>query len=344
MKDKLSYINYCIGILVLFFLFTVSINEAKAANYVRVATIGARVPKLDKTMGPQKMVDEVILFWKKELEQVIYDKPDLIVLPENSDFPGGLSQAERNEFVKVRQNQILDYFASVAKANNCYIVFGMRREDNGGYWNSAVLLDRQGETAGIYNKNFPTIGEMENGIKVSDEVPVFECDFGRLAIAICYDLNFDNIREKYVALKPDIIVFPSVYHGGFVQSIWAYTCRAYFVGSISGNGPKNSRSEILNPLGEIISSSTNYFDYTVASINLDVELAHLDYNWGRLRALKKKYGNAVTITDPGSLGAVMIASEDKDVNVKQMIKEFQIELLDEYFDRSHQARKEHLAK
>jgi len=126
-----------------------------------------------------------------------------------------------------------------------------------------------------------------------------------------------------------LIVFPSMYHGGLMQAYWAYSCRSYFVAAVAGQS-----SEIRNPLGQVVSSNTNYFDYTVAEINLDCRLAHLDYNWERLRALKQKYGPQVSITDPGHLGAVMVTSEHPGISVDEMIEEFEIELLDDYMTRA----------
>jgi len=69
-------------------------------------------------------------------------------------------------------------------------------------------------------------------------------------------------------------------------------------------------------------------------VNLDCKLAHLDYNWERLRKLKAKYGPKVTISDPGCLGSILISSEHETVGVDEMIKEFEIELLDDYFARA----------
>ena len=60
--------------------------------------------------------------------------------------------------------------------------------------------------AGIYNKYFPTIGEMERGIKAGMEAPIFQCDFGKVACAICFDLNFDELRDAYTSKNPDIIL------------------------------------------------------------------------------------------------------------------------------------------
>jgi hypothetical protein len=312
-----------------FLIFLITPCNTKAANYITVATIGAS-PSLDRNQDPQKLVNQVIEFWKKELNQVLPGKPDLILLPEYCDL-----SAAGEKYLSVRKNQVLDYFATVAKTNRCYLVFGMKREESEGIWrNSCVILDREGQIAGIYDKNFPTIEEMESGTKAGKEAPLFRFDFGTVGIAICFDLNFNELLEKYAAKKPRLILFSSMYHGGLAQSIWAYKCRSHFVGSVY----KGTPSEIRNPMGEVIASSTNYYDFTMARINLDCRLVHLDYNQNKLTALKEKYGTGVTITDPGKLGAVLVASEDKNVTVDQMIKEFGIELLDDYFDRSREFR------
>ena len=73
---------------------------------------------------------------------------------------------------------------------------------------------------------------------------------------------------------------------------------------------------------------------TVATVNLDCALVHLDENWGRLRAMKAKYGPKVKVTDPGLLGAVLIASEHETTSIDEMIKEFEVERLDDYLARS----------
>ena len=321
-KSKMKF-EICVPVVLI--MFFIASGNALAANYVKIATIGA-VPSPDRSLKPQMLVNEVITFWKHELSQVLPDKPDLIVLPEVCDLSGA-----GDEYLSVRKNQVLDYFASVAKSNRCYIAFGMKRKESEGVWrNSCVVLDRNGGIAGIYDKNFPTIGEMEDGIKAGIVAPIIQCDFGRVAVAICFDLNFDELREQYAHEKPDLIVFSSVYHGGIAQSMWAYTCRSYFVGSVY----KGTPSEIRNPMGEIIATTTNYYDFVVTRINLDCKLVHIDYNSSKLTSLKEKYGTAVTITDPGKLGAVLVASEDKNVTVDQMIREFKIELLDDYFNRS----------
>ncbi|WP_206611015.1 carbon-nitrogen hydrolase family protein [Mariniphaga sediminis] len=341
MKKRMSFKMYLSKVLFQFLLFVTITTSLDASNYVTVATIGGRPSSVDRTQEMQVTVEKVIKFWDVRLKKVLPNKPDLVVLPEACDVPMGLTRTEKDNYYQTRKNQILDYFASVAKENRCYILYStIRQQDADGVRrNSGILLDREGKIAGIYDKNYPTIGEMEAGIKAGDDAAVLECDFGRLACAICFDLNFDELRQKYEKMDPDIIVFPSMYHGGLVQSNWAYSCRSFFVSSC---GFTTLPSEVRNPLGEIVASSTNYFHYAVTTINLDSRLVHLDYNWDKLSAVKEKYGRAVTITDPGKLGAVLITSEHESVSVNQMIKEFDIELLDDYFNRSRTFRSNRL--
>ncbi len=306
-------------------------TRANKRGHARIATLGPHPLSADAKADPQQIVGQVIAHWQREFSQVLPDRPDLIVVPEACDRPAGFSRDQCLTYYRVRKDQVRDFFAKVAAENHCYIVYSAAREMDDGTWrNSSVLIDRQGQIAGIYNKNHVVIEEtMEAGILCGRDAPVFDCDFGRVAFAICFDLNFDELRLKYVKAKPDLILFSSMYHGGLMQAYWAYSCRAHLVGAIAG-----LPCEIRNPLGEVVASNTNYFDYAVAEVNLDCRLAHLDYNWSRLRKLKGKYGPRVRITDPGFLGSVLISSEDEQTTVDEMVSEFNIELLDDYMTRA----------
>jgi len=60
-----------------------------------------------------------------------------------------------------------------------------------------------------------------------------------------------------------------------MQAYWAYSRRSHFVGAIAS---RSTPSQILNPLGQVVASNTNYYDYAVARVNLDCALVHLDFN------------------------------------------------------------------
>jgi hypothetical protein len=313
-------------------------ETARARRLLKISTIGIVSPHLDKSLTPQQKTDAMIEHLRGQVNQVLPDQPDLIVLPEVCDRPAGLTKTEQDDYYKVRGNQVSDFLAATAKENHCYIAFGTKRLDHNSDWrNSCILLDRSGNIAGIYDKNFPTVPEMEGGVVAGNETPIIHTDFGTVGCAICFDLNFDELRERYAALKPDIILFVSLYHGGLVQANWAYSCESWFVGAV---GIAQLPSEIRNPMGQVVATTTNYFNFVTTSVNLDYKLAHLDFNWGKLHALKKKYGPEVTIYDPAEIGCVMITSESDSISAEEMVQEFEIEMLHDYFDRSRAFRRQ----
>ena len=122
-----------------------------------------------------------------------------------------------------------------------------------------------------------------------------------------------------------------MFHGGLAQAIWAYTCRSHFVSAV---GIPELLSQIRNPHGTIIASSTNYLDCVTATVNLDCCLVHLDGNYEKLTALKAKYGTEVDISDPGEIGSVLVTSNLDDIKAEEMLSEFEIEPLDDYLQRS----------
>ena len=273
-------------------------------------------------------------FWSQALEPILSNRPDLIVLPEACDRFPRHTMEERFRWYEYRGDQMRDFFRDIARANHCYIAYSAaRRMPDGSYRNSTQLIGRDGEIVGIYNKNHLVPAETTEGkILCGKDAPVFETDFGRVAMAICFDLNFDELLRKYAAQRPNLIIFSSMYHGGLMQNYWAYQCRSYFVGAFA------YESTVVNPVGTTIARSTNYYQTVTTTINLDYQVVHLDENWEKLVALKKKYGPGVTVFDPGFVGAVLVTSELPDVSARQMIEEFQMETWDEYYERSMRHR------
>ena len=336
-------------------LLAASYLEAQAINKVKIVTIGGGFNSTyvganrdDRNIGgfgtiniddvrnqPQKIVDRTIEYWKRELNKALHHKPDLVVVTEFCDEPIGLNKQEYSDYLAVRKNQIHDFFASVAKANRCYIAFGTQRDDNGVWRNSMVVLDRKGNVAGIYNKNYPTIGELTGyGIKACDKTPLIQCDFGTIVGALCFDLNFDELRDRNAALKPDILLFLTQWHAGLEQSKWAYTCRSFFVCSYAF---PTFPSEIRNPFGDVVAASSHIYRYAVATVNLDRQMLHMSSNLEKVKALKTKYGNKAIVTEKRD-GIIMITSEHEQISAADMVKEFGIELLDDYQERARQTR------
>lgn len=300
------------------------------ANYVKISSVGAGGLAYDGSTDWQGLVDRMKGYWTGQFAQVLPDRPDLIVVPEACDRYGGMDNSARAAYYEARGTQVLDVFAQTARENHCYVAYSAARELSDGTWrNSTQLIDRAGQVVGIYNKNHLVIGELSETGRCGGEAPLIHCDFGTVGCAICFDLNFDPIRLQYVRQRPDLILFCSMYHGGLMQQYWAYSCRAHFVGCIHG-----VQNNIISPVGETVASSTNYFHYVTSTVNLDCAVAHLDFNGGKFRAMREKYGAKVRVHDPGFLGSVLISSETEELTIDDLVAEFEIELLDDYWDRS----------
>ena len=312
------------------------------ARIVTISTIGMRSERNRKPSSYNALLQERIHHLQREISQVLPDSPDLIVLPEFCDSPYryGYTAGEELEYYRVRDDAILDFLGGIARENSCYITYPAFAETEGIRTNSTRVIGRTGTPIGTYDKNYLTLGEMQDyGLQCGCDAPLIPCDFGRVGCITCFDLHFNDLRLKYAAQKPDLLLFSSMYHGGLMQSYWAYSCRAHLVGAIW-----DEASTIVSPVGKIIAASTNYFNFVTARVNLDCAVAHLDFNWEPLNSMKKKYGAGVTIDDPGHLAAVLITNEMEDCTMDDLVKEFGIELLDEYLERAVTLRQGKIAK
>ncbi|MGH6932183.1 MAG: carbon-nitrogen hydrolase family protein [Dongiaceae bacterium] len=77
-----------------------------------------------------------------------------------------------------------------AREHKLYVVAGIAERDaTGTVYNSAVIVGRDGKLAGSYRKThiFPPT---ESFFAVGTDLSVFDLDFGRVAVPICYDLEY----------------------------------------------------------------------------------------------------------------------------------------------------------
>ena len=311
------------------------------ARFVKVASVPLTIPSIREKPEEQHLSDFMVEVIRKHVDKVLPEKPDLIVLPEVCDRPADMPQPEVQAFYDERGDRTVQGLANIARENNCYIAAGVVRDaEDGNRYNSCVMIDRQGNVMGYYDKNFVVPWETPvYGIKSGKDIAVFECDFGRVGAVICFDLNFQELWYQYRDAKCDLIVFPSHFDGGLLRNIFAHETGAYFVGCYAG---RYSRSSIFDPLGGEVASSSNYYHYVVETLNLDYKICHLDENWGRYDAARKKYGSGVKVKDNGYIGTVILSSESPERTVDDIIREFGIETRDEYYARTRAHREKNL--
>ncbi len=304
---------------------------------VNIATFSVNKHSIAPRMSYTKMADKCIDFWNERFTKLTPHKPDIIIMPECFNRPAkGLSPEKTLEYYDEVSESTLNFIADTAKNSHSYIVCNQARKFNNNWYNTSTVFDRNGLECGCYRKNFLTPTEhTDNKMEYGRNAELIETDFGHIACVTCFDLNFDQLREYYSKAKPDLLVFSSMYHGGVQQLIWSWLCRCHFVGAM---GRQEIPGEIRNPFGEILYSTTNYFDYVCGTVNLDYKIVHLDYNWKKLDKLKEKYSSNVTIYDPGYFGCVLVSSNSEQVSSLQMLEEFDIADYDTYLEQSIEIR------
>ncbi len=147
-----------------------------------------------------------------------------------------------------------------AKKNNMWVVAGLTERVGDTVYNTAVLLDRRGQLAGKYRKVHLPREEWKKGITPGDSYPVFETDFGRIAIQICYDWFFPE-PESIFSLKGAEIVFAPTWGNtlpdeeGRVNGESVFRVRARDNGVYMVPSTYDGDSLIIDPMGRILASS-----------------------------------------------------------------------------------------
>jgi len=302
------------------------------SNYVKISTLALARMTIDAA-DPEcasKLADTIT----NALSYVLCDKPDLIVMPELCDRPKG----DNTPYFMKRDTTVLERLSRIAADNRCYIVYPTLTMPDEHFRNASIMIDRNGEVMGEYHKIYPVASEMEvKGIRAGKGPVVFDCDFGRVGCAICFDMCFRELATEYRKLNIDVLAFSSAYHGGLVRNWWAYDSLSHLVASST-----DLPSGIINPVGMQLASTTNYAPYVTANVNLDCIATFLGLNRHKLLAAKQKYGDKLRIDDPGHLGAVLFSSETDEFTAKDIMEEYGIEPVRTYFDRIRALRENYI--
>jgi predicted amidohydrolase len=226
----------------------------------------------------------------------------------------------------------------LAKQYNLLVVWPrLETEPSRGVRNTAVLVGRDGEVIGRYDKMFPTVTELEKGVIPGTDAPVFETDIGRVGMLICFDLNFPEVASALAQGKPDMLVFSSMYRGGLQAQSLAFELGAFVVTAVA-----SELGLVIDRCGRVLKEST-YEALAVAPINTNSVALHMDFNAAKMDAMLAKYGSSVSF-DYHTREAFYVVSSARDRDVNELVKEFDLETAESYWARSRRRRAESLEK
>ena len=153
-----------------------------------------------------------------------------------------------------------------AKEYGTYIVFSFNETENGEYFNTAFILNREGKTEGKYHKTHLTMAELEAEMTPGKEIKVFDTEIGRIAVPICWDFFFPGYAMEITRQKVDIICHPTAGYKEERMCQRAKECGAYLVVS-TVHGYESSA--IYAPDGNRLADASGNNGYGVAEIDLN---------------------------------------------------------------------------
>jgi predicted amidohydrolase len=242
--------------------------------------------RLDQLGG---MVDQMAAQAKNKYGRGV----DLAILPETA-ITGESGRDALGTSVSF-EGQVKEVFTRKAREHHCYIVvpsYFLDSKEKKLCSNGAVLVGRKGEVMGTYRKVHLVVslerGTMEGGATPGDALPVFDCDFGKLGIQICYDMEFDEGWAELARKGAELIAWPTESPQTSQPAARARQHRFYIVSSTWRHN-----ASIFEPTGKIAEQIKPPQSILVSEIDLSYALLPWSSNLRNGEALKQKYGDKV---------------------------------------------------
>lgn len=174
---------------------------------MRIANVQFKIKHLDRAQNMQR-IEGFVREAKQQGAQVVVFPEDCVT---GSIF-GDLSKLDRDQ-----NNRNL--FVDLARKHTIDIVTGSSMEQRSdGNFNTSYYVNARGEVLGEYRKNHLYPSEYKF-LNPGTEAPVFQTDFGRAAIVICWDMLFAEIFERMKRQGVEIIYCPSYWYREIADAI-----------------------------------------------------------------------------------------------------------------------------
>jgi predicted amidohydrolase len=174
-------------------------TPAPAPRKVRLATVNHR-PRGSKS--PRENLER----FARQIDEAARHQADIVCLPEGITVVGtGKKYADVAEPIPGSSTQFLGEYAAKYKL---YVVAGLYERDGKAIYNTSVLIGRDGRLLGKYRKVCLPREEIDGGITPGKDYPVFDTDFGRVGMMICWDVHFPEVARELAARGAEVILMP----------------------------------------------------------------------------------------------------------------------------------------
>lgn len=300
------------------------------SRIIDVAAVGGMVMERG-----EEAPDEPIRQFREAAEKLDGTGIDLVVTCETMLMNQKVGSGEDPD----HPGPLMTEYHDFSLRNHCTVAGVVRTLIDGVSRQSIVYYGPDGNILGMYHKMFPTDASIKMGTRPGEGAVVVDTPAGRLGGALCFDLNFDELRDGYIPLKPDVLCFGSYFHGDLLQPNWAYKTHSFFVGAV-----KDGNSTIYDPLGRLLNATTYYNRIARARINLDRFVMHGAYNSEKVPLIQQKYKDKVLIDHHSPIGCGILYSCTDEFTAQDVAKEFGLIDVEDFWKTCRALRADALKK
>ena len=245
---------------------------------------------------------------EKLIKIAVQQEAELIVLPENFAIMG-MAETDKVKIAEdVGSGLLQDYLKEQARKHNIWLVGGtipIRSSESGKVFAACLLFNPQGELVTRYDKIhlFDVTIEASNEsytesetITPGDKIVVVDTPFGRLGLAVCYDLRFPELFRAMIDLNMEICALPSAFTSLTGRVHWESLLRSRAIENLSymiaadqggyhvGGRETHGDSMIVDPWGQVL----NRLPHGTGVVVADIDVAKLEHTRKMFPALNHK--------------------------------------------------------
>ncbi len=243
---------------------------------------------------------------EKLIKIAVQQEAELVVLPENFAIMG-MAETDKVKIAEDLGSGLLqDFLKAQAIKHNIWLVGGtipLRSEESGKAYASCLLINPRGEQVGRYDKIhlFDVTIEASNEsytesetVSAGKDIVIVDTPFGRLGLAVCYDLRFPELFRAMVEQKMEICALPSAFTSLTGRVHWESLLRSRAIENLTfmiaadqggyhvGGRETHGDSMIVDPWGQIL----NRLPHGTGVVVADIDIGKLEHTRKMFPALE----------------------------------------------------------
>lgn len=225
----------------------------------------------------------------KFVKQAAEKNADMAILPEMFCCPYKTSNFPI--YAEFDGGECYTLLSDMAKKYGIYLAAGSmpEKDDEGRVFNTSYVFDRKGAKIGKHRKMHLFDIAVEGGqyfkesetLTAGNEVTVFETEFGKMGLAICYDFRFPELSRLMVDEGAKALIIPAAFNMTTGPAHWDILFRSraidnqvYTVGIAPARDVNScyisyGNSIIVSPWGEVLAQMDENEGFVIGTLDFD---------------------------------------------------------------------------